>query len=257
MRSIRFSFLFSLGFLFYVSAHALDASDQIESLITKQQTDYKTWEAPGEDLPPVLMMGDKLSVTLSQSTDSDPSTSLCNNLDLDQLFDLSSTSDPTSQRRELNLLSPRIQDLFGDACLIRPDDEIMAIGPGQQIKVALKSFFVEVIPSCPGQTGYALSANFDSELPFDPFIFSSDSILQETENSFRLAVSLSSAPIDATMMAKIRDAISYVEEYQLTVYQPLATNTDLLIHLGRTFVKADDEGFPNEIILSIIFLFTR
>jgi hypothetical protein len=226
------------------------STDDVESLIEKEKVEEQNPPAnrsADETAPPAFLLGTTDSVALYSSAvyGGDPSP-ICESFPFDELIDMSN-GDPLDEETVLNMKLPRVRQAVEDSCLIRPGDEVLAVGRGSQSWILIRDFVIRRAPAvCPADSPYSLMARLDHELDEAPLFYSTDPDLKEGDNEFAPVHPLAPVP-NATEL--LRPVVSDMKEYEVRGATVAAANVEALFHLRRRRVTPDDDGFPNEILL--------
>lgn len=238
--------LFFLSALVSLSARPPESSDPLERLIGEQRVPTEEWEDGHGELPPALLSGDRTGAELqSDSIRRMDGLALCEPMAFDELV-LLSRGDPAALVTHLNTDLPRVRKILEQACLVRPGDELLAVGPGEQQIRAIAGFTVRSEPvRCPTDSPYSLWAEFDAPLPFDPLFLTADTAMESGVNGyeppeFHTAESLRRA---------IRTEISFVDDFEL--HGATVTSDLILVHARRREIRYEDRNLPNQVLLSV------
>ncbi len=234
-----------LPILVLVLAPLQASGDDIESLIDTEKVEQEPApDAGGDDVPPAFLLGDSSSVALYSSSvyGGDPSP-ICDSFPFDELIDMND-SDPLAEDVVLNMRLPRVKQTVEEACLIRPGDDVLAVGRGRQTWVLIRDFVIRKAPGvCPSDSPYSLTARVDTVLADEPLFYSTDADLKEGENDFRL-IAMSTAS-----RAPLTGVVADIQEYDVRMATVSASNVDAFFHLKRRQLTPEDDGFPNEMVL--------
>jgi hypothetical protein len=161
-------------------------------------------------------------------------------------------AEATAPEVELNFSIPRLRDLFEDACLVRPRDEIMAVGPGWQRSVMIKQLVLRREVNRCGNETHGLWGVFKERLEKPALFFTTDLDLPEGPNGFVDASSrpaVSPTPSDLAAMAA--DNIE-VTDFRTELWESDASTAAFRVaRLSRKQVSLDDDRLPNELLVSV------
>ena len=233
-------------------------SDPLDALIEKEKVEYEDWTSSPLELPTTILLGNVRGIELysDRFRPSREALTLCQPLVMDELIELNG-GERGATNQVLNLQLSRVREILGDACLARPDDPFVAVGPGVNTLVALKDFLIKrERSSCPQTPSYSLWGVIDKTLPEAPLFFSTDIHLTEVENEFVPADgiphrSVNPAHLEKPYPSNLALLVPFIEEYDVIVYDLGALNCDKIAYAKRRVVTPDDSDLPNEILISL------
>ena len=231
------------GRLLFLSAlllSPLHAADPLDKLIMSEQEARDEWAQDADELPPASLWGNRTGVELSLP--------LCEPLPFDELIELS-RGNPQNQETVLNLDLPRVREIMDRTCLVRPGDPLMAVGPGEQQRVALKNFVIRRDrPACSDDSPYSLWGTFPEPLPWDPIFFSS---LEGWPEGGNAAVALTESPPsdESELRARVAKLVKDLSDFRITTIDIKAPNADALIVLRRKVATLEDDMLSNDMVL--------
>jgi hypothetical protein len=219
--------------------------DPIGDLITGEQSAYEQWLSDADDPPAALLNGDAAAVEIiGTGNDADEATPLCAGLDLPSLIDLTG-GDATKNETVLNFNLPRVREEFGDACLVRPGDRVIAVGPGGEQERRLTDFVIRRdAPPCPGASPWTLVARFDKPLDASPFFYTTDPGIEVSTAAPVPAAALTRAAVPAALQAPLAALVPFPEEFSTEAWQLPGSSTSLVAVLTRRQPGTDDDGLP-------------
>lgn len=231
--------------------HAKKADpDAIEDLISVEQQQLEEWLAQGEELPPAFLLGDKTGVQLyADHMETCDYEKLCESFDLDELL-AAAQGDPGLPVVSIDVGIERVRDILGGACLVRPKDTLLAVGPGWQDGVTLKDFFLKKTGAvCRFDSSFSLWISFEEALPEPPLFFASG--LENPmigDNDFQPAVASSAGAVTEEEKFLLSKKINLIQEYSIVRYDLLSQNCEAVYHLKKKTVSLDDVGIPGEVL---------
>lgn len=221
-------------------------SDPLESLIDQEKEEIQQWMEIEGELPAQVLFGDQSGAMLYAAWHEDGNL-LCGPVEFDAFEGADRLRGPAGMT--LNVSHPRVRDILGRATLMRPHDELMAIGAGWQKIVRVEEFRVKPARAyCPSDSPYALWLTFEPGLAQPPLFFSSDARLSEGANEFRRPAPLEKPSISDEIAGALETRIPFWREYEITRYDIDAPNCDFLLLLRREDVRMEDDGLPNEML---------
>jgi hypothetical protein len=223
-----FVLLFSLVFLMVPNF----AQDDIEGLIDIQKGPVATQEDK-EELPVVYLAGDASGVELySPGLEIDSVNTLCSPIELDELRELSQAS-PEDNVVILNLSLLPVREEIEKACIVRPGDIFMAVGPGWQSALQVKDFLIKKAPApCPNDNPLSLWVNFQEDVPEAPLFYSTDLNLRPQENAYLTLRAWKSLPT-APFFSDLKSSVQNVRDYDLKIFEVSAPNCNFLYSFKR------------------------
>lgn len=238
-------------FLVPVLGWAKTAPDPMEDLIEEQQKSGSDWmeEIQRAELPPVFLVGSKEQVLIKGTGFNKERTGLCDSLEVDELIDLSHGSTTADQFKVNVSLKPAKQALE-DGCLIRPDDDLVAVTRGSIQPIHVGAFWVKnEALKCPREVSSSLWMEVEPPLKEEPLFFTTISGLEPMANRYAPASSFTTRPPDDALKEKLRTAIRFIGDFNVSVYEVGDPSLDIIVWLKRVRTEPEDDKLPNEMIL--------
>lgn len=233
---------------------SLVLADPLDRLIAEEKKQYQEWIFSEEDLPAVFLTGDSNSVLIySSQFEGSQEMQLCAEVSWEELIEHSKPHS-YSQQVQIDFMVPRIRNTWAATCLIRPFDEILAIGRGSQQKVVIDHFVINTRPDSCGGSSMEIRAVLQDPLPPDPLFYSTDPDLKAGDNRFfSLSVSTDGAQ-NELWKALLGTQVQFFDEYDVQ-YQVahVISSTAVFVfgHLKKSTVSSDDIGLSHEIVAVI------
>lgn len=231
--------------IFSARVFAVTPSDPLETMLQSEQ--QKEVGEPQDELPPMFLFGDGSAIKIySPGTRLGSETWLCRSLELDELVQLT-RGHADDLVTDVNLDIPRVRKIFEEACLVRPGDFMMAIGPGEQSAVTIKKFFIKREPvACASDSPYTLWADVEESLESPPFLYSSDLDLPQGSNYFKSVVDMTDSNLTESLKENLSKNIPFLSDFNTRIIQTGLPNPATLVFLTRKVVSDEDDGLPNE-----------
>lgn len=225
---------------------AAPAPDPLENLIEKEHQEEQDWadDPIRAELPPAIMIGNTGAVQIFGPGSSTGDKALCNALEIDELIEVS-RGQSTDAEVEINTSLPRVREILEDSCLIRPDDEIFAVGRGSQKIVHVEKFIAKRRPVD------SLWMTVNPPLDDEPLFYTTLPELAEGSNQYVRVDSFESGPLDETLKQRTLNQVSYLEEFTAIAYKVNDPSLQQLIYLKRRHSAPEDDKLPNEILLAV------
>lgn len=239
-------FFFFLGVIMIFAPRVLPVEkDPMETLIEENKKTVP--EETEDELPPLFLLGDISGIEIySPALVGGNLESLCKPAPLDELIEISRGRVQDAET-VLNMSLPRVQQLMNDLCLIRPGDDVLALGAGFQRYIRLKDFVIKRDSSfCSTQSPYSLWMSFEEPLDMEPFLFYLGSDLTERPNHFQSEENLTKVPLSSVMKSDLIKQLIVLKEYEITVYKVGFPNCDHIILAKRRSVSPEENELINE-----------
>lgn len=234
----------ALALLALASPAASADKDPLESLIASEKAAYEEWLAAGEEPPQAYLPGDTGAVELYSPVADASGRLICSDLDPRQLREATG-GDPMKPETALNFGLPRVRLLFGDACLVRPGDPVVAVGAGTTEVRTIAEMVVRRDPAtCESDSPFSLWGRLDRPLPSAPLFFAVGSSLPEGNFPYVDADSLPAADAGRPQYSRIVD---FPEDFTTQAWS-LPGSTATLVVLTRVQPGTDDDGLPSMVL---------
>jgi hypothetical protein len=222
-------------------------SDKLESLIEAEKEQEEKWLEETRELPAVFLWGDESGVQIDDPGAIGNPSALCTEVPYDQ-FLFNTNQSASWQDPELNTASPLLRQLLADTCLIRPTDQVLAVGEGWQQTVVLKKFVLRGSGSaCDNEFPYSLWGQFDGPLPGSPLFFATDAELPSGDNNFAAIEWKTAGPL-VSHEHPLRSPVPDLNDYTVALSSIGAANVDALYFLERRIMTLEDEDLPHHVI---------
>lgn len=224
-------------------------ADPVETLIEEKKTEAQTW-AEEEELPPVFVLGDASGAQIyDDAFSSYPSPFLCDSVELDRLAELAGF-EPNEHFKILNTSLSSVQRLLEQGCVLRPQDVLLAVGPGWQKNVYVKGFAMKRDRAvCPHDSPFSLWASYTDSLAEDPLFLTTELGLKEGLNEFRSIKPLAENDVNKDLLFQLKKTVSFFYDYRVASYRLSMENCERVLILTRDNPGPDDALLPNEMML--------
>lgn len=221
-------------------------SDSLENLIEKEQVIGDDWpeESVRPELPPVRLKGTAGEVQIMGLALSKTEMALCTGLEVDELIELSHEK-PGASRMVINTSLSQVRGLLEDSCLIRPGDEIFAVGRGSQRRVRVGQFIARA------GAGYSLWMSVDPPLEEDPLFYTTDLNLGEGSNQYLRVDSFESGTLSELLNQKVGQAVPFLDEFAVTILRVGDVSLQELVVLKRRDTTPEDDKLANMVLLGV------
>ncbi len=245
--------LLLLLLLSFLSLDIRAGDDDIENLITQEQTEQQKWEDIEGDLPPARLLGDKNAIRIySPANQTTRDNFLCSAIEFDEILELN-RDEKLTQEFKLNANLPRIREYLTESCLVRPGDPFLAVGEGWQELVVVHDFIVRPeTPVCPDDPAYSLWVTYEGALPGDPVFFSTEVEWPVGSNGYKSAQEIPGEELDAKTKNLLANALPFSDEYAVEVFVLNAEKGIRVIQVKRDSIGSDDPSLINEAVYSLI-----
>ena len=222
------------------------AEDPLRDLIEKEEAAESAW-LDREPMPEAYLLGDRAGVEVySSATYGGDSSPVCDPMPYDELIQLSGRSPADSA--PVNTALPRVRDLIGRFCRIRPGDVLIAVGPGWHKRVTVSGFQVRTEPPvCPGDAAHAFWATVEPALPDAPFFFSTNLDLPEGDNAY--APLTVRRPPRRQEIALLSQHLPLLGDFDVTALTVEKEEAATLFELRRRVVASGDSGLPSDLVV--------
>lgn len=251
--SVRARAGLGLGAFFLATSLSFAAApadtDAVGGLIDSEKAAYDEWLSPADDPPQAYLPGDLRSVELYSPAHAEGSGGLvCSGLDLAELV-VATGGDPSARETPINFSLPRVRLMFGDACLIRPGDRIVAVEAGRNEERTLGRFVVrrERAVVRDGDP-FALYALLSRPAQSDPLFYALDPSLTEADTTFSGAATLPTCALPPAAVALLPKLSPFPEDFQVVAFPIPGSSTGTLVILTRRQASTEDDRLPAMIL---------
>ncbi len=169
---------------------------------------------------------------------------LCHDLDVAELI-VASGGNPSDQETLINFGLPRVREMFGDSCLVRPGDRVVAVGRGRNEERALGKFVIRRQKSgCASTAPFALYALLDHPLDSAPLFFAFDAALVVGDVMFTAPADLKPAPLPPDALNLISRVVKYTEDFRIESWVLPGASTGTVVQATRRQPSTEDDRLP-------------